>query len=379
MLGIMRNLKKCYNMGRFDTFVDKLLYANYVRQRNEFAKRQFAEQLKNVCIRPLTKEEKRRVDEIWWGVKVDYRWFAYYNEIHKTHGVYFNPFFVPANVYYANFDLHFSNCKQCKVVDDKSWYGLFFNDVRRPHELARKISGEWVDENYELISVKDVIKKCLQCERGVIIKPSYESEGGNGIFLWHNDGVDDIERLLNNIDNCVVQELLVQHPQMEHLHAKSVNTVRIMSLVFNSKVNVLSSIVRMGIGDNEVDNATAGGIFCGVNNDGTLKNVGWNLKGEKFTRHPDGVRFESITIPNFNELIMMVQKLAPRLMKVSKLVSWDFAILEDGHPVLIEANLSWGDLNLHQMSNGPIFGNLTETVIKDVFKEKRNRLFNKIL
>ena len=50
-----------------------------------------------------------------------------------------------------------------------------------------------------------------------------------------------------------------------------------------------------------------------------------------------------------------------------RLVSWDIAIDECGDPVLIEANMRKGGINLNQFSNGPLFGDLTERVMNEVF------------
>ena len=53
-----------------------------------------------------------------------------------------------------------------------------------------------------------------------------------------------------------------------------------------------------------------------------------------------------------------------------RLVSWDFAIDPDGEPVLIEANLHYGELDFHQINNGPIFGEDTEKILKEVFNKR---------
>jgi hypothetical protein len=61
--------------------------------------------------------------------------------------------------------------------------------------------------------------------------------------------------------------------------------------------------------------------------------------------------------------------LAPRISSITRLCSWDIAIGQDGDPVLVEANLSFGEVDFHQMCNGPIFGDLTEAVLAEVFSK----------
>ena len=65
--------------------------------------------------------------------------------------------------------------------------------------------------------------------------------------------------------------------------------------------------------------------------------------------------------------ILKEQNLAKRFSLISRLISWDLAIDENAQPLLIEGNLTFGELDFHQMCNGPIFGDLTEEVLKDVF------------
>lgn len=50
------------------------------------------------------------------------------------------------------------------------------------------------------------------------------------------------------------------------------------------------------------------------------------------------------------------------------MISWDVAIDKDAEPVLIEANLQIGDIDILQPVNGPLFGDLTEDVLKEVFR-----------
>jgi len=43
------------------------------------------------------------------------------------------------------------------------------------------------------------------------------------------------------------------------------------------------------------------------------------------------------------------------------------AIGEDGQPILIEVNLCYGQLDYHQYTNGPIFGDLSEELVNTIF------------
>ena len=55
-----------------------------------------------------------------------------------------------------------------------------------------------------------------------------------------------------------------------------------------------------------------------------------------------------------------------------RLVSWDFSINEAGEPILVEPNLCYGGIDVHQMCNGPVFGEDTKKILDEVFQNRKN-------
>lgn len=143
-----------------------------------------------------------------------------------------------------------------------------------------------------------------------------------------------------------------------------------MSLIINNKVNILSTVLRMGVDGNKVDNASVGGITCGVKENGQPKDVSYSATGIKYEVHPQGFRFNTYIIPNYEKVKQLVIDCHEKMAHF-RLVSWDIAIGEDGEPILIEANLRNGECDFHQFNNGPLFGELTETVLGEIFKCKK--------
>ena len=75
---------------------------------------------------------------------------------------------------------------------------------------------------------------------------------------------------------------------------------------------------------------------------------------------------KDLIIPNFEkikELVTQQAKLVPHF----RLVSWDIALNEYDLPILIEANLHFGEIDFHQLNNGPLFGDDTKEILKEVF------------
>ena len=189
-----------------------------------------------------------------------------------------------------------------------------------------------------------------------------------------------LEKLLAKRNNIIIQTLIRQHDEINKIYPESVNSIRIVTCHFNGETRVLSSVIRMGQDGNKLDNASQGGLFCGINEDGTLKKYAYTKYGVACTTHPQGAVFAECRIPNFDKCIELVIKLSNRFLRISKLISWDLAMGEDGEPVLIEVNLCYGGTDIHQIANGPLFGDITDEVLNRVFKQQRKyRIVNKLL
>lgn len=148
-----------------------------------------------------------------------------------------------------------------------------------------------------------------------------------------------------------------------------------MTMMMDGECRVLSSVLRMGANGNKVDNVSSGGMACGINADGRLKDNAFDNKGRVYLKPPQGTAFTDVVIPNFEEFTNFATKLAYRLCRISKLISWGFSVSAEGHPVIIEANISWGELDFHQMCNGPIFGEDTDRIWNWEKEQDQKQLF----
>lgn len=345
----------------------RLLSLRFTRSEDGLKKK-----LKN--LKPLSASDREKIDALWARYLtpaqrdklIDYRYYEVFNKVLRDGERLCD--YMPDAFYYAFIDDYFTNPQHSMPCDDKNLYDLYFHDINRPKTLIRKINDMILDEDFNEITMSNAI--AIAREHGeVVLKISRFSSQGSGIVFWNSVTDDEIliREFLRDSKDVICQALIKQHSELSRLSPTSVNTVRIISLVFQGKVYVLSSTLRMGMNGSRVDNAGSGGIFSGINPNGQLKEVAYDKSANKYLCHPQGTAFEGVTIPNFNECIDIVTSLAKRFCSVSRLISWDFAIGEDGHPILIEFNLSCGGINSHQLCNGPIFGDLTEDVLKEVF------------
>ncbi|MGN8632063.1 sugar-transfer associated ATP-grasp domain-containing protein [Blautia sp. HCP3S3_G3] len=293
-------------------------------------------------------------------------WVEYYSGLY---GMY-DRRFLPDPVYYLDIDSYYNHRAAAKYIDNKCFYSRLFPQIRQPEIIAEKVNGFWLDKDFRGIQMEEILRKCREAGK-IIVKPAVDFGGGAGIFIWDakKDATGRLEKyLLRTVIDTVIMVFLEQHREMKKLHPSSVNTVRTISFYYKNEIRILSSVVRMGTGDSEVDNISAGGISAGIKEDGRLKNVGFNKSGKRFLTHPDGAVFGECRVPCYEQICSHIRE-AHKFFPYFRLISWDFAVDCEGNPVLIEANLRNGELDFHQINNGPLFRELTDEVLWEVYRK----------
>ena len=150
-------------------------------------------------------------------------------------------------MYYTVIDQHFNNRKYGWGVNDKNYYSLLFPDVKQPKIVVRKINGIFYDESYHILSEKQAVELWRQEKSNWIIKPANETGGSRGIKFWNKEsGMSNLRNIFWGGKTMLAQKLIVQHKTLSEIHPSSVNTLRVMSLLMNGKVNILSTVLRMG-------------------------------------------------------------------------------------------------------------------------------------
>ena len=320
----------------------------------------------------LTEKQKEQIKSYWghlYDSEIQYETF--YNQYNDS----FDPRFLPGNLYFRFLGPYLTTIRTARIIDDKNLYDYLINDIRRPVTVARVVHGECYDEKFQPISIFNLIRLCGKFDK-VIIKPSVLFSGSSGIIvLKEEDYKTRLPQLISKGKNYIIQEFIEQHEELSSLHIDSINTVRLLALNWRGNVKVLSGILRMGVNGSKMDDYSVGGISVGIEDSGRLKHFAYNLSGKRFDKHPQGEYFDAHYVPNYQELVKLCTYLTPRFAAVSRLVSWVFAIGKDGHPFLIEVNPVCGELDFHQLANGPIFGDTGKEILDIIFRNKRNRVY----
>lgn len=329
--------------------------------------------MKRAHRKPLSGSQKQDIIDFWKpyrNISSELGWFEFYNQICQDSDQL--KFYIPESVYYSDIDTFFSNPRRAESMDDKNLYDLFFSNVRMPETIVRKTNGVLLDKEYQAITIQQALDLC-KSHGCVISKKALTSGGGYGVYFIDFSTTTDEAFIewLESAPDVNIQEIIHQHDCLNQIHDKSVNSIRIMSLLLDGQVHLLSSVLRMGRDGSQVDNASGGGLSCGIQSDGTLKEFAYDKTGARLSQHPQGAVFKGVKIVGYEKCCDIIRRHAGILSGVSRLMSWDFAIGSDGEPILIEVNLTYGGVTIHQMCNGPILGDLTPDILSRVYQHSK--------
>ncbi len=298
----------------------------------------------------------------------------YWYDIYCAGSDHYDPRYIPDDMWFRTICPHFCKYQSTGCLKDKGMFDRVFPNVRQPETVVKCLGGLYYNSTNDLIDQETAVQLCLQ-EDKVIIKPTGANGGGRGVQVLHMKDMtgESIGTLLDQYRSAgfVLQRFIKQHKDLAAIHEESINTVRVMTFLFNGKVHVLSAQLRMGVGDSDVDNVSAGGVACSIKEDGWLEERAVTRKSDWSDRHPGGMLFKDIRVPSYDKIIETAVKLQES-MPFLGIIGWDFAVSEDGEPIMIEFNTP---CNQNQIGGRkPTFGDLTDEVLEEVFIKKSLRL-----
>ena len=182
-------------------------------------------------------------------------------------------------------------------------------------------------------------EKFLDSHEIFMSKP-YDGLGGADV---KKEYTKDITNRKEYFENCIknrifLEELVIQHPEMNKLCDKSVNTMRIMTFNNHGKPEIIWMGLRVGNGVNAIDNFHAKGMAVNIDME-TGKLIGKAIDKDlnEYEEHPvSHIKFDGFQIPCFEEAKKMVLEACLESDKIL-VVGWDVAISDKG-PVIIEGN-----------------------------------------
>lgn len=330
--------------------------------------RRFAE--KYTKKKSLSPEQKKAILERYRPFKkVSCVFHEYYTE--KTGTFCVN--YMPDDLYYNYIDRFYNDWDMATFFDNKCYYTTYFRNIKHPGTVALRMNGMWFNADRELIN-HDELSSILLQEPEVFIKKATESDGGHGVFYLDTEGIrQNAMDIVSAIDGeLIIQQPIKQHERLGRFNDKSVNSIRVLTLLTEDGVKVYSCLLRIGVNGARVDNSSSGGVSCGIDANGRLKKYSYSNFGDRFEKHPGtDMEYLGYEIPGFSRVTEAAKALACQL-PYFRLVSWDFSVDTDGDPVLIEANLKYGGMDFHQLNNGPLFGDDADKILAEVFSNRKS-------
>lgn len=290
--------------------------------------------------------------------------------------------YIPEILFYSKIEPVLNQSIMYPALEDKNLLENFFPVSIVPKTIIKNINGFYYDDRGQ-IGLEAALNRCRQCSVWVI-KPSIGTAGGlrvkKVILKDLKSAKDDLKTLFDEYrSDFIVQEIIKQNSHLSKLNPSSLNTIRMMSYMRQEEVIPLSAVIRIGKSGSFTDNLTIGGMACGINEKGRLKKMAVDNYGNKYSYSDHGTLLHQFEIPMFQTAISLVKKLHTQ-MPHFKIISWDLAIDDKSEVRLIEFNSLGQGINMHQETNGPLFGEYTHEILsiaRSEAKFSKHRKFGK--
>lgn len=229
------------------------------------------------------------------------------------------------------------NNKFVKSLNNKDYWHIFNNKNEFNEKFSKFVTRDWI---YPVSSKKSEFQEFIKKHEVFIAKPN-DGLCGKGIEKINVSDWKNTDELYNHlVENKLelLEEVIIQHKDMDKLNPSSVNTTRMVS-VMNDKgeVTILATFLRIGNGKC-VDNFNSGGMVAKVDTKtGIILEEATDKNGILYKKHPtSGVTIEGFQIPCWEEAKNLVVE-AAKMSENVRYVGWDVAMTENG-PTLIEGN-----------------------------------------
>lgn len=203
----------------------------------------------------------------------------------------------------------------------------------------------------------------------VFMAKPYDGLGGKGVEKVYTKDIADPKAYFDlcSENRIFLEDLVIQHEEMNRLCPASVNTMRIMTFHDHGSSRILWVGLRVGNGVNAVDNFHANGMVCRVDMEtGRLTGNAIDKDNNEFSHHPiTGLTFDGFQIPCFREARELVLQAALESDKIL-VVGWDVAISDKG-PVIIEGNRRPG-FDIVQVLDDRGRKDIVDSVLSSLFK-----------
>ncbi len=261
------------------------------------------------------------------------------------------PYYFMGNLYWP-----YSYKQYSDLIKNKFFCYTLFSEF---HENQAKIlllcdDGNLYDTHNNIITDEDVESLLQQTNSAKLFLKPNKGSWGAGITIFNRDENEnyldqhnqklsaEYIRQIARPGDFILQEGIIQRRCMSDIYPHAVNTIRVITKCINQNPIIMYTVLRMGRGGTQVDNAAAGGLFINVDKKtGRLgeKAFDYGLKQKYYTTHPDtGLVFNDYPLDGWEEFREFMER---NILKMRELeyIGWDIALTESG-PLIVELNAS---------------------------------------
>lgn len=226
---------------------------------------------------------------------------------------------------------------QIKDFDDKS----IFNS-----KFTRFLGRDWLD--LDVCDISDFIN-FIEMNPTFITKIKGGS-GGNGIEKCKASS-ENYRALFDSLKakHVMVEGILAQCEEMSQFNPNSVNTIRVVTIVKDDVVNIVSAVFRCGNGDGCTDNFHHFGLAALIDPEtGIVYTQAVDKMNQRYVVHPkSGKQIVGFCVPNWEKVKAVINEVALVDSEV-RYVGWDVVICSNGEIAIIEGNCA-ADPDIAQM------------------------------
>ena len=196
----------------------------------------------------------------------------------------------------------------------------------------------------EVLDVRDMTPENFRAfmeDKDTIFAKPYSGESGKGIEKLNKADFDSLDAMYDYVTDGkfgLIEELIVQHPDLSRMYPHAINTYRIVTLVQDGVAHCIYATAKFGAGGKFVDNLENGGICCPIDREtGRICGCAHTSRLVTSDEHPDTqIPLMGYQLPMVKEAIDLCLK-AALVVEDMRFIGWDVYVSEKG-PGIVEGN-----------------------------------------
>ncbi len=254
----------------------------------------------------------------------DYLIFAFYDMNHRQRNTYLT---------------RVRNKRLNTLMNDEAYTPIFENK-----NLFDKRFVDYLGRDFrDVAELTEADFTAFMADKDVIFAKPNRGESGKGIERLEKSKFESIAQMYRYVIDPahnfgVIEQALVQHPDLNKLYPHAINSYRIVTLVVNGEAHCVYAVSKCGNCGKYVDNMENDGLACPIDQQtGKICGCAHTSKLINYDVHPTtGVKLEGFALPYVRESVELAKKAALEVPQVGYL-GWDVCVTPTG-PVIIEGN-----------------------------------------